>query len=223
MYTITTEKGRTDGCEFVSFITDKEVQRMMEDMDDGKCYGNYVISRNNNWVFEVYIASGGFRCLRKGRATTAKMEWQNNYVVKAHHDNDSMFGAYSDYLADVLPGVYPIKFIYYRKDYSSLHIVLDCGVEFSFRVLTEDGQLTNIAKTARENCHPKCDDYVDLTPAAKTTKTAKTCVDHVDLTPAAKFTKTAKEDCHPNYIDSDECDTSRLRVKKTWSGGYTFS
>lgn len=204
MYTITTEKGRTDGCEFVSFITDKEVQRMMEDMDDGKCYGNYVISRNNNWVFEVYIASGGFRCLRKGRATTAKMEWQNNYVVKAHHDNDSMFGAYSDYLADVLPGVYPIKFIYYRKDYSSLHIVLDCGVEFSFRVLTEDGQLTKINQTGEGDCHPKCDDHVDLTPAAKTTKTAK-------------------EDCYPNYIDSDECDTSRLRVKKTWSGGYTFS
>lgn len=180
MYTITTEKGRTDGCEFVSFITDKEVQRMMEDMDDGKCYGNYVISRNNNWVFEVYIASGGFRCLRKGRATTAKTECQDNYVVKAHHDNDSMFGAYSDYLADVLPGVYPIKFIYFRKDYSSLHIVLDCGVEFSFRVLTEDGQLT-------------------------------------------KTTKTAKEDCYPNYIGSDECDTSRLRVKKTSSGGYTFS
>lgn len=204
MYTITTEKGRTDGCEFVSFITDKEVQRMMEDMDDGKCYGNYVISRNNNWVFEVYVASGGFRCLRKGRATTAKMEWQNNYVVKAHHDNDSMFGAYSDYLADVLPGVYPIKFIYYRKDYSSLHIVLDCGVEFSFRVLTEDGQLTNVTKTTKEDCYP-------------------TCGDHVDWTPAAKTTKTAKEDCHPNYVNSDECDPSQIRVKKTWSGGYTFS
>lgn len=194
MYTITTEKGRTDGCEFVSFITDKEVQRMMEDMDDGKCYGNYVISRNNNWVFEVYIASGGFRCLRKGRVTSAKTENQNNYVVKAHHDNDSMFGAYSDYLADILPGVYPIKYIYYRKDYSSLHIVLDCGVEFSFRVLTEDGQLTN--------------GYIPQTYVSR----GDGC-----------NTKTTREDCYPNYIDSDECDTSRLRVKKTSSGGYTFS
>lgn len=172
MYTIATEEGRTDGCKFVSFITEKEVQRMMEDMDDGKCYGNYVISRNNNWVFEVYIASGGFRCLRKGRVTSAKTENQNNYVVKAHYDNDSMFGAHSDYLADILPGIYPIKFIYFRKDYSSLHIVLDCGVEFSFRVLTEDGQLTKINQTGEGDCHPKFDDHVDLTPFATNKKTS---------------------------------------------------
>lgn len=156
MYTIATEEGRTDGCKFVSFITEKEVQRLMEDMDDGKC-GSHVISRNNNWIFEVWITEGGFRALRKRRDPSSKMIYQDSCILKTHHDNDSMFDAYSDYLADILPGIYGIKFIYFRKDYSSLNIILDCGVEFSFRVLTEDGQLTKFVK---KDCHPKCV-YID--------------------------------------------------------------
>lgn len=196
MYTIATEEGRTDGCKFVSFITEKEVQKLLDALDNDEC-GSHVISRNNNWIFEVWITEGGFRALRKRRDPSSKMMYQDSCVLKAHYDNDSMFDAYSDYLADILPGIYGIKFLYFRKDYSSLNIILDCGVEFSFRVLTEDGQLTKFVKKSCYPNHANCDECPhDF--RVKTKPDVVLCDNHED------------------------CNSSCSTVKKTLSGEYTI-